>query len=492
MAQELMVLKPELQKSTGDNVIGFPDLISQQKQDASFAPIALQNGFKAMAGGSGGGTRNAPEGNVTALFGELQAASELSLDELAKQTELLEDIKDNTDPKVDTAGGQKPPKTEEQIKKKLEGDDKPIDEEQGNKIIKLLSESNGSAANLMTFMGALGGSIAAQNMTGDELVGVITKSLAGLGLLGAASMYGKGRMLSRVVSPPTNQTVPDKENKNNNRQRGGNRPPTTRTPTGTGGPRPAQLPPPRTTTPATSVARNAGGRTLTGIGTRLAARTAATAASGPAAAIVGTIAGAATIYELGAFGLEQMGYGDEVEAFETGVMNLIGVETDEQEAEKDAAKIAMNTKKFNALVPQIMNDDSLDEDQKKKAIAKLEESLMNSGDVDAFGDAAARNADRTFAKFERQYGEVDLSKDYAAPPPMSADQIEGNTDQAKMSEALSLQPIVNVPEQPAPNVNVPTPPTPNINVSAILPRVNLPRDLFLTGSQSKLPKFVVE
>ena len=214
-----MVLKPELQKETGDNVIGFPDLISQQKEDASFAPIAMQNGFQAMAGGSGGGTRNAPEGNVTAMFGDLQAASELSLDELAKQTELLEDIKQNTDPKLSSAGGQKPPKTEEDIKKKLEGDEEEITEEQGNKIIKLLDEANGSTANLAMFMAALGGSIAATKMTGEELTSGLTKALVAAGVLTAASTAAKVKMTTKAVQ--TNQKVPDdkdKDKKNNNKK----------------------------------------------------------------------------------------------------------------------------------------------------------------------------------------------------------------------------------------------------------------------------------
>ena len=484
MAQELMVLKPELQKSTGNNVIGFPDLISQQKQDASFAPLALQNGFKAMTGGDSGGSRNAPEGNVTAMFSDLQAASELSLDELAKQTELLEDIKKNTDPKLSSAGGQKPPKTEEEIKKNLEGDDKPIDEEQGNKIIKLLDEANGSTANLGIFMAGLGGSIAATKMTGEELAAGMTKGLVAAGLLTAASTAAKVKITTKALT--TNQTVPDDDkdkDKKNNNKKNNNKQPKTNPKTNPNNVKKLPVKPPV----GSQIAKK--GATFAA---KTAARAAATAASGPLAPIVGGVALAATVYDLGTMALEAAGYGEQVEAFETGAMNLVGIETEEQEATKDAEKIAMNTKKLNALVPQIMNDVNLDDEQKQKAIKELEVSLANSGDVDLFGDREARIADRTFAKFERQYGEVDLSKDYAAPPPMSADQIEGNTDQAKMSEALSLQPIVNVPEQPAPNVNIPPPPQPNINVSAILPRTNLPRDFYLTGSQAYVPKFVVE
>ena len=477
-----MVLKPELQKNTGDNVIGFPDLISQQKEDASFAPLALENGFKAMAGGDGGGTRNTPEGNVTAMFGDLQAASELSLDELAKQTELLEDIKDNTDPKVDSAGGQKPPKTEEDIKKKLEGDEEEITEEQGNKIIKLLDEANGSSANLGIFMASLGGSIAATKMSGEELAAGMTKGLVAAGLLTTAATVAKVRTTSKLL----NNAVPDdkdKDKKNNNNKNNNNKP-------RTGGPKPTpnnvkKLP---VKPPVGSQIVKKG----TTFAAKTAARAAATAASGPLAPVVGGIALAATGYDLVTMGLEAAGYGEQVEAFETGAMNLVGIETDEQEAEKDAEKIAINTKKLNALVPQIMNDETLDDEQKQKAIKELEVSLANSGDVDLFGDREARIADRTFAKFERQYGEVDLSKDYAPVTPMSADQIETQTTDAQLAEALSLQPIVNVPQQPTPNVNVPTQPAPNINVSAILPRTNLPRDFHLTGSQSYIPKFVVE
>ena len=480
MAQELMVLKPELQKNTGNNVIGFPDLISQQKEDASFAPLTLENGFKAMAGGDGGGTRNTPEGNVTAMFGDLQAASELSLDELAKQTELLEDIKDNTDPKVDTAGGQKPPKTEEEIKKKLEGDEEEITEEQGNKIIKLLDEANGSTANLAMFMSALGGSIAATKMTGEELTSGLTKALIAAGVLTAASTAAKVKMTTKAVQ--TNQKVPDdkdKDKKNNNKK---NNKPKTNTPK-TNNVKKLPVKPPV----GSQIVKK--GSTFAA---KTAARAAATAASGPLAPVVGGVALAATVYDLGTMALEAAGYGEQVEAFETGAMNLVGIETDEQEAEKDAEKIAMNTKQLNALVPQSMNDVTLDDEQKQKAIKELEVSLANSGDVDLFGDREARIADRTFAKFERKYGEVDLSQDYAPVTPMSADQIETQTTDAQLAEALSLQPIVNVPQQPTPNVNIPPSPQPNINVSAILPRTNLPRDFHLTGSQSYIPKFVVE
>ena len=482
MAQELMVLKPELQKNTGNNVIGFPDLISQQKEDASFAPLLLENGFKAMTGGDGGGTRNTPQGNVTAMFGDLQAASELSLDELAKQTELLEDIKDNTDPKVDSAGGQKPPKTEEEIKKKLEGDEEEITEEQGNKIIKLLDEANGSTANLGIFMASLGGSIAATKMTGEELTSGMTKALVAAGVLTAASTAAKVKMTTKALQ--TNQTVPDdkdkdKDKKNNNKR---NNKPRTGLPNPNNNKKIPVKPP-----VGSQIVKK--GSTFAA---KTAARAAATAASGPLAPVVGGVALAATVYDLGTMALEAAGYGEEVEAFETGAMNLVGIETDEQEAEKDAEKIAINTKKLNALVPQIMNDVTLDDEQKQKAIKELEVSLANSGDVDLFGDREARIADRTFAKFERQYGEVDLSQDYAPVTPMSADQIETQTTDAQLAEALSLQPIVNVPEQPTPNVNIPPSPQPNINVSAILPRTNLPRDFYLTGSQSNIPKFVVE
>ena len=97
MANE--AIKPNLQKQSGDNVIGFPDLISQNKENVTFSPLSMENGFqsiKSQAGASAGKPPQTPQGNVTALFGELQAASELSLDELAKQSELLKDIEQNT------------------------------------------------------------------------------------------------------------------------------------------------------------------------------------------------------------------------------------------------------------------------------------------------------------------------------------------------------------------------------------------------------------
>ena len=110
MANE--AIKPNLQKQSGDNVIGFPDLISQNKENVTFSPLSMENGFqsiKSQAGASAGKPPQTPQGNVTALFGELQAASELSLDELAKQSELLKDIEQNTKSKqnIKNIGGGK-------------------------------------------------------------------------------------------------------------------------------------------------------------------------------------------------------------------------------------------------------------------------------------------------------------------------------------------------------------------------------------------------
>ena len=95
----------------------------------------------------------------------------------------------------------------------------------------------------------------------------------------------------------------------------------------------------------------------------------------------------------------------EVEAFEegvtTGVTNLFGFDNDEQEAEADAAKVALNTKKFESLVEKIDASD-LNNEEKMRQKAELQKALDNSGDVDWFGDADARKADRTFSQYEKK------------------------------------------------------------------------------------------
>ena len=484
MAQELMVIKPELQKETGDNVIGFPDLISQQKGDASFAPIAMQNGFQAMSGGgSSGGTRNPPEGNVTALFGELQAASELSLDELAKQTELLEDIKDNTDPKVDTAGGQKPPKTEEHIKKKLEGDDKPIDEEQGNRIIKLLDEANGSTANLAMFMSALAGSLTAINTTGDELLDGgkgATKIALGTTMLAGRSAINMGR---KIVGKPDPKVDPkaNKQNQNSKnleqKQNQDNK---------------KKIENKKTTPPKNNIVKEATDKGLKKQGRNVALRTLGKVALGATNPVIATAMIASGIYDVGTLGLRALGYGDKVDAFEDGVADFLGIESEEEKAARLDQEKAARSEATDRIITRIQESDLSDED-KKAEIEKVQEALKNSNNqAGGRGGADKRSkGNRALKQFKEKYNVEDLVDQTTAPPPQSSKQVEETTQEQQQAMLEQQQPIVNIPEQPAPNVNIPPPPTPNIQVAATLPRTGLPRDLELTTGQARLPKFIV-
>lgn len=484
MAQELMALKPELQKETGDNVIGFPDLISQRKGDASFAPIAMQNGFQAMAGGSsGGGTRNTPEGNVTALFGELQAASELSLDELAKQSELLKDIKENTDPKVDTAGGQKPAKTEEDIKKKLEGDKEEITEEQGNKIIKLLDQANGSTANLAMFMSALAGSVSALNTTGDELL----DGGKGVAKLGVASTMLAGRsainMGRKLVGKPDPKVDPkaNKQNQNSKnleqKQNQDNK---------------KKIENKKTTPPKNAVAKEAVDKGLKKQGRNVVLRTLGKVALGATNPVLAVGLAASGLYDLGTFGMRALGYGDKVDAFEDGVADFLGIESEEEKAERLDQEKAARTEATDRIITRIQESDLSDED-KQAEIEKVQEALKNSNNqAGGRGGADKRSkGNRALKQFKEKYNVEDLVDQTTAPPPQSSSQVEETTQEQQQAMLEQQQPIVNVPEQPAPNVNIPPQPAPNIQVAATLPRTGLPRDLELTTGQARLPKFIV-
>ncbi len=480
-----MALKPELQKETGDNVIGFPDLISQRKGDASFAPIAMQNGFQAMAGGSsGGGTRNAPEGNVTALFGELQAASELSLDELAKQSELLKDIKQNTDPKLSSAGGQKPPTTEEDIKKKLEGDEEEITEEQGNKIIKLLDEANGTTANLAMFMAALGGSLSALNTTGDELL----DGGKGVAKLGVASAMLTGRSAINVgrklVGKPDPKKVDPKANKQNQnsknleqKQNQDNK---------------KKIENKKTTPPKNSVVKEAGKKGLAKQGRNVALRTLGKIALGATNPVIAVGLAASGLYDLGTFGMRALGYGDKVDAFEDGVADFLGIESEEEKAERLDQEKAARTEATDRIITRIQESDLSDED-KQAEIERVQEALKNSNNqATGRGGADKRSkGNRVLKQFKEKYNVEDLVDQTTAPQPQSSKQVEETTQEQQQAMLEQQQPIVNVPEQPAPNVNIPPQPAPNIQVAATLPRTGLPRDLELTTGQARLPKFIV-
>ena len=484
MAQELMVLKPELQKEKGDNVIGFPDLISQQKEDASFAPIAMQNGFQAMTGGSGGGgTRNAPEGNVTALFGELQAASELSLDELAKQSELLKDIKKNTDPKLSSAGGQKPPTTEEDIKNKLEGDKEEITEEQGNKIIKLLDEANGSTANLAMFMSALAGSMTALNTTGDELVDG-GKGVAKIGI-GASMLAGRSaiNMGRKLVGKPDPKVDPkaNKQNQNSKqleqKQNQDNK---------------KKIENKKTTPPKNAVAKEAVDKGLKRQTRNVALRTLGKVALGATNPVLATAMIASGAYDGITLGMRAMGYGDKVDAFEDGVSDFLGIESEEEKAERLDQEKNARTEATDRIITRIQESDLSDED-KTAEIEKVQEASKNSNNQAAGRGGANKRSkgNRAIKQFKEKYNVEDLVDQTTAPPPQSSKQIEETTQSQQQAMLEQQQPIVNVPEQPAPNVNVPPPPAPNVNVAAVLPRTSLPRDLELTTGQARLPKFIV-
>ena len=480
-----MVLKPELQKEKGDNVIGFPDLISQQKKDASFAPIAMQNGFQAMAGGSGGGgTRNAPEGNVTALFGELQAASELSLDELAKQSELLKDIKQNTDPKLSSAGGQKPPTTEEDIKNKLKGDEEEITEEQGNKIIKLLDEANGTTANLAMFMSALGGSLAALNTTGDELLDGgkgIAKIGIGTSMLAGRSAINMGR---RIAGGKTDPKVDPKANKQNQdskkleqKQNQDNK---------------KKIETKRTTPPKNAVAKEAVDKGLKRQGRNVALRTLGKVALGATNPVLATAMVVSGAYDGITFGMRAMGYGDKVDAFEDGVADALGIESEEEKAERLDQEKNARTEATDRIITRIQDSDLSDED-KQAEIEKVQEALKNSN-VQGGGRGGAKKrttGSRNLKKFQEKYNVEDLVDQTTAPPPQSSKQVEETTQEQQQAMLEQQQPVVNIPEQPAPNVNVPPQPAPNVQVAAVLPRTGLPRDLELTTGQARLPKFIV-
>ena len=483
MAQELMALKPELQKETGDNVIGFPDLISQQKEDASFAPIAMQNGFQAMTGGSGGGTRNAPEGNVTALFGELQAASELSLDELAKQSELLQDIKQNTDPKLSSAGGQKPPTTEEDIKNKLKGDEDEITEEQGNKIIKLLGEANGSTANLAMFMSALAGSMAALNTTGDELI----DGGKGVAKLGVASAMLTGRsainMGKRLAGKPDPKVDPkaNKQNQNSKnleqKQNQDNK---------------KKIENKKNTPPKNNIVKEATDKGLKKQGRNVALRTLGKVALGATNPVIATAMIASGLYDVGTLGMRALGYGDKVDAFEDGVADFFGIESEEEKAERLDQEKAARTEATDRIITRIQESD-LSDDDKKAEIEKVQEALKNSNNqATGRGGADKRSkGNRALKQFKEKYNVEDLVDQTTAPQPQSSKQVEETTQEQQQAMLEQQQPIVNIPEQPAPNVNIPPQPAPNIQVAATLPRTGLPRDLELTTGQARLPKFIV-
>ena len=198
---------------------------------------------------------------------------------------------------------------------------------------------------------------------------------------------------------------------------------------------------------------------------------------------------AATVYELGTMALDAAGYGDEVEAFETGAMNAIGIKTDDQKLEEKKGRIEVGKKKMDSLVNKI-NASDLSQEEKDSQISELETAAANISKTGNRRNNQMRSkAKKTFSKYEDLYGEVDLNA--SVLPPSSASKIEDISSQAKKAEAAMMVPQVNVPPQPAPKVNVPQQPAPNISVSAVLPRTNMPDNANLTGSQSRIPRLIV-
>lgn len=489
-------IRPNLQQSRGDNVIGFPDLFRQNSATnyGVASPIQMQ---RAEEGQSFGGSRasGGMTDNVTPILGDLQASSELSMEELAKQTDILEDVKKNTG--KSSAGGQTPPPTDEAaIRKKLD-ETKPLDEEQGDEIIEKLAEiksSNKAAATLASVVGAFAGSQTDLikdflSQTWDNM-STTEKVLAGLSatLLGVASVLGVTKGVRATTSlltgkdkkpdgkdkkPDTKDKKPDGKDKKPD-----GKPKTTAADLDKNGKPKAK----------TSKVVQQGVKNVGKFAGKQLGKVAAIAASGPAAPIVAGVMAAATVYELGTMALEKAGLGEEVEAFETGVTNFFGFDTDEQELEADAAKVALNTKKMNDLVQKIDMADITDE-EKERQKAELQKALDNSGDVDWFGDREARMADKTFAQYEKKYGAVDLEAP-STPPPQSAMAIEAETVTAKEAEAAAMVPQVNVPPQMPPQVNVPPQPAPQVSVSAVLPRTNLPADTSAHGNQARIPKLI--
>ena len=474
MAEEI---RPNLKQSTGDNVIGFPDLFKGSSGDTSSTePLKLS--AKGSSGGESGGS-SPTDSKVVSMFGELQAASELSVEELAKQTELLDQIEQNTK-SMPTAGGQQAP-SEADIKNQLDPEEG-ISEEQGEKIVEKLDKLSGPKSSLIAFAAAAAG--ANSKDLKDMFLELSTAqqvAIAGLGTALAVGVSGIAKSVAGIPKkllggkdPKPKPTPKTKTTK------------TTAPPKAE--PKPKKTPPKPKTPPKKSVAKTVAKGAAKQLG-KGAAKVAAVAASGPAAPIVAGVLAAATVYELGTAALSAAGYDKEVEAFETGAMNMVGIETDEQELEKDNAKMALNKKKMDALVQKIDASD-LSEEEKTSQKAELSTALENSGDVDMFGDREARMADRTFAKFEKKYGATDLEAPTASAPE-SAAAIEAQTTEAKAAEAAAMAPQVNVAPAAAPNVNVPPSPAPNVSVTAVMPRTAMPSDPSAIGIQARSPKLIV-
>ena len=153
----------------GATALGFADVM---KRGSEQSPASNVVDFKAANSAVGGNNRSsggaaAPIATPTvsptnSMSGDIAAASELSMEELAKQTKILTSIQKNTGQTAKnttvppSAGGQAtPPPTEEEIKAKLDGEDG------DGKLKGILSNLAKSVAPLGDVMLALGAAVAA-------------------------------------------------------------------------------------------------------------------------------------------------------------------------------------------------------------------------------------------------------------------------------------------------------------------------------------------
>jgi hypothetical protein len=151
----------------GAAAIGFSDVVktgAEQSPANNVVNFKAANNAVGRAGRSSGGAA-APitptVASTSSMSGDIAAASELSMEELANQTQILKAIQKNTGVTAKntmappSAGGQAaPPPTEEEIKGKL-------DDDEGSKLAKLVGKlEKGLSSSLGTAILALGAALA--------------------------------------------------------------------------------------------------------------------------------------------------------------------------------------------------------------------------------------------------------------------------------------------------------------------------------------------
>ena len=147
--------------------VGFGDIMSKAaKQSPASNVIDFKSGRSVSSGGAAAPMRTPTVSSNTSLAGDIQAASELSMEELADQTKVLKEIQKNTKVTAKntmappSAGGQAAaPPSEEEIKRRLDGDKK-AEASMLGKFADKLSSDLGSA------LLALGAAVAA--VEGDK------------------------------------------------------------------------------------------------------------------------------------------------------------------------------------------------------------------------------------------------------------------------------------------------------------------------------------